>query len=126
MKSQIKFLSFVLGITSLLSLIFLIYPWSLSPQTRSFSLSLDLDNSAGDQAASSLDISPNQVISIQIFGKDIQNANGLSALFEYDATQVVYKKFDVGDILPNPLVEQDSITVLQHNATSVVQIDMTG
>ena len=125
MKSPVKFLSYVLGITSLLSLIFLIYPWSLSPQTRSFSLSLDLDNSAGDQAASSLDVSPNQVISIQIFGKDIQNANGLSALFEYDATQVVYEKFDVGDILPNPLVEQDSITVLQHNATSVVQIDMT-
>ena len=125
MKPPVKFFSFILGITCLLSLIFLIYPWSLSPQTRSFSLSLDLDNSVGDQAASSLDASPNQVISIQIFGKDIQNANGFSTLFEYDATQVVYEKFDVGDILPNPLVEQDSITVLQHNVTSVIQIDMT-
>ena len=124
MKSQIKFLSFVLGITSLLSLMLLIYPWSLSPQTSSFSLSLDLDNSAGDQAASSLDASPNQVISIQIFGKDIQNANSLSTLFEYDATQVVYEKFTVGDVFPDPLVEQDSITVLQHNVTSVVQIDI--
>ena len=125
MKPSVKFFSFVLGITSLLSLIFLIYPWSLSPQTRSFSLSLDLDSSAGDQAASSLDASPNQVISIQIFGKDIQNANGLSTLFEYDATQVVYEKFTVGDVFPDPLVEQDSITVLQHNVISVVQIDMT-
>ena len=125
MKPPVKFFSFVLGITSLLSLIFLIYPRSLSPQTSSFSLSMDLDSSAGDQAASSLDASPNQVISIQIFGKDIQNTNGLSTLFEYDATQVVYEKFTVGDVFPDPLVEQDSITVLQHNVTSVVQIDMT-
>ena len=124
MKPPVKFLSFVLGITSLLSLMLLIYPWSLSPQTSSFSLSLDLDNSAGDQAASSLDASPNQVISIQIFGKDIQNANDLSTLFEYDATQVVYEKFTVGNVFPDPLVEQDSITVLQHNVTSVVQIDI--
>ena len=123
MKSPVKFLSFVLGITSLLSLILLIHPWSLSPQTSSFSLSLDLDNSAGDQAASSLDVSPDQIVSIQIFGKDIQNANGLSTLLEYDATQVIYKKFTVGDVLPNPLVEQDS-TFGPAQAKAFVQIDM--
>ena len=123
MKSPVKFLSFALGITSLLSLILLIYPWSLSPQTSSFSLSLDLDNSAGDQAASSLDVSPDQVVSIQIFGKDIQNANGLSTLLEYDATQVVYEKFAVGDVLPNPIVEQDS-TFVPAQGKAFVQIDM--
>ncbi len=123
MKSPVKFLSFALGISILLSLILLIYPWSLSPQTSSFSLSLDLDNSAGDQAASSLDVSPDQIVSIQIFGKDIQNANGLSTLLEYDATQVIYKKFTVGDVLPNPLVEQDS-TFGPAQAKAFVQIDM--
>ncbi len=51
MKPPVKFLSFVLGITSLLSLIFLIYPRSLSPQTSSLALettappSLDFDSS---------------------------------------------------------------------------------
>jgi len=51
MKPLVKFLSFVLGITSLLSLIFLIYPRSLSPQTSSVALettappSLDFDGS---------------------------------------------------------------------------------
>ena len=49
MKPPVKFPSFVLGITSLLSLIFLIHPWSLSPQTSSVALetrsppSLDFD-----------------------------------------------------------------------------------
>ena len=51
MKSPVKFLSFVLGITSLLGLVFLIYPRSLSPQTSNVALettalpSLDFDGS---------------------------------------------------------------------------------
>ena len=51
MKPLVKFLSFVLGITSLLSLIFLFYPRTLSPQTSSVALettapsSLDFDGS---------------------------------------------------------------------------------
>ena len=51
MKPPVKFLSFVLGITSLLSLIFLIYPRSLSPQISSVATetaappSLDFDGS---------------------------------------------------------------------------------
>ncbi|MYD61482.1 MAG: leucine-rich repeat protein, partial [Gemmatimonadetes bacterium] len=48
--------------------------------------------------------SGNQIISIQIFGIDIQNAFGLSARFEYDVTQVIYEGFDAGDVLPNPAV----------------------
>ncbi|MXZ09696.1 MAG: hypothetical protein F4Y79_09650, partial [Gemmatimonadetes bacterium] len=41
------------------------------------------------------------MVAIQIFGKDIQNANGVSIRFEYDASQVVYEGFDTGDVLPN-------------------------
>ena len=76
-------------------------------QTSGFSLSLDLNGSEGDQAVQSFAVPPpfgNQIISIQIFGTDIQNAFSLSARFEYDVTQVVYEGFDAGDVLPNPAV----------------------
>ncbi|MDE0554338.1 MAG: leucine-rich repeat domain-containing protein, partial [Candidatus Poribacteria bacterium] len=66
-----------------------------------FSLSLDVDGSAGDQAVTSANVSADEIVAIQIFGTDIQNANGLSVRFEYDASQVVYEGFDVGDVLPN-------------------------
>ena len=102
------------GIAGLLGLALLISPWSPSTQTRgSFSLALDLDDSEGDQAVSSLDVSPGQVVPIQIFGSDIQNANGISARFGYDTTQVVYEGFDAGDVLPDAqaLVERDSTSV---------------
>ena len=76
----------------------------------SFSLS-HLDSSEGDQAVQSLDVSPNRDVSIQIFGTDIQAANALSARFEYNATHVVYTGFDVGDVLPDPLVTIHPVTV---------------
>ena len=89
----------ILSTLSTLAL-FLIHPLSLSAQ-NSFSLSLDVNGAAGDQAVTSLNVSADQVVAIQIFGKDIQNANGLAARFEYDASQVVYEGFDAGDVLPN-------------------------
>ena len=88
----------VLSILSILVL--LMYPLSLSAQS-SFSLSLDVDSAAGDQAVTSLNVSADQIVAIQIFGTGIQNANGLAARFEYDARQVVYEGFDTGDVLPN-------------------------
>ena len=89
----------ILSILSTLAL--LMYPLSLSAQ-NSFSLSLDVDGTAGDQAVTSLNVSAEQVVAIQIFGTGIQNANGLAARFEYDASQVVYEGFDVSDVvLPN-------------------------
>ena len=88
----------VLFILSILAL--LMYPLSLSAQ-NSFSLSLDVDSAVGGQAVTSLNVSADQVVAIQIFGTGIQNANGLAARFEYDASQVVYEGFDVGDVLPN-------------------------
>ena len=97
----------ILFILSTLAL--LIYPLSLSAQ-NSFSLSLDVDGAAGDQAVTSLNMSVDEIIAIQIFGKDIQNTNGLAVRFEYDVAQVVYEGFDVGDVLPNAqaLIEQDT------------------
>ena len=113
MKIYFKIFPLALGIASVLSLLLLISPWSLSTQTSSFSLALDLDDAAGDQGVSSLDVSPDQVVSIQIFGSDIQDASSLSARIEYDSTQVVYGGFDAGDVLPDAqvLVEQDSTSV---------------
>ena len=82
------------------TLALLIYPLSLSAQ-NSFSLSLDVGSAVGDQAVTSLNVSADQIVAVQIFGTGIQNANGLAARFEYDASQVVYEGFDVGDVLPN-------------------------
>ena len=72
-----------------------------APATANFSLSLDTDGATGDQAVTSLDVSTDQVVAIQIFGTDIQNASGVSVRFEYDASQVIYDGFDVGSVLPN-------------------------
>ena len=88
----------ILPILSTLAL--MIYPLSVSAQS-SFSLSLDMDSAAGDQAVTSFNTSADQVVAIQIFGTDIQNANALAVRFEYDAGQVVYEGFDAGSVLPN-------------------------
>ncbi len=90
-----------------------ITPRSPSSQPNSFSLALDLDGSPDNQAVSSLDVLPGQVLSVQIFGVDMQNASGIATYIAYDTTQVVYVGFDTGNILPNAhtLVEQDSASV---------------
>ena len=103
----------MIGIVVVIGLSLFIPPWSPSPQPVSFSLALDLDDTAGDQAVSSLDLLPDQSFSIQIFGSDIQNATGISVRLAYEATQLVYEGFDAGEALPdaNTLVEQDSTSV---------------
>ncbi len=87
----------------IIAIALLIFPLSLSSQS-SFSLSLDVNSAAGDQAVLSANVSPDELVAIQIFGRDIQNANGISVRFEYDARQVVYDGFDAGDVLPNVVV----------------------
>ena len=87
-------------LSTLSTIALLMSPLSLSAQ-NSFSLSLDVNGTAGDQAVTSLNVSADQIVAIQIFGTGIQNANGLAARFEYDAAQVVYEGFEVGDVLPN-------------------------
>ena len=97
--------SLILSTLSILAL--LIHPLSLSGQ-NSFSVSLDVDSAAGDQAITSGNVSADQVVAIQIFGQDIQNAIALAVRFEYDASQVTYEGFDAGNVLPNAqaLIEQ--------------------
>ena len=113
MKPSLKSRILALGTAFLLCLALFVFPWSLSTQPSSFSLALDLDDAGGDQAVSSLAVSPDQVVPIQIFGSDIQDASSLSARIEYDSAQVVYEGFDAGDVLPDAqaLVEQDSSSV---------------
>ena len=72
-----------------------------APEPVNFSLSLDADDAMGDQAVTSLNASPEQAVAIQIFSKNIQDANSLSVRFEYDASQAVFQSIDVGDVLPN-------------------------
>ncbi len=67
-----------------------------------FSLSLDLDDSEGDQFISFLAVSPDGgSASIQIFGRNLKDipVRDLSVRFEYDATQVVYDGFKRGPVL---------------------------
>ena len=98
------------GVLILFCLLLFVFPWSPLTQTSGFSLTLDLDDSAGDQAVSSLDLLPDQPFTIQIFGTDIQGATGVSARLRFEASQVSYEGFDAGDALPNaqPVVRQDS------------------
>lgn len=84
---------------STIAIALLIYPLSLSSQ-NSFSMSLDANGVSGDQGVTSRNASPDQVVSIQIFGTNIQSVRSLSARFEYDERLVVYEGFDAGNVLP--------------------------
>ena len=92
MRNQILFILSILAL--------LMHPLSLSAQ-NSFSFSLDVNSAAGDQGFTSAAVSEAEVVTIQIFGKNIQNAVGVSVRFEYDANQVTYEGFEVGTVLPN-------------------------
>ena len=107
------FFRLTIGIVVVIGLSLFNSPWSSSTQPAGFSLALDLDDTAGDQGVSSLDVSPDQVVSVQIFATDIQNATGISVRFRYDGTQVAYEGFDAVEALPNAnvLVEQDSLSI---------------
>ena len=85
---------------ALIALALLVHPLPLGSQ-NSFSLSLDANSAAGDQGVTSVTTSASQEVAIQIFGGNIQNAIGISARFEYDASQVTYDKFDEGSVFPN-------------------------
>ena len=92
--------------------------WDMSPYITpltSFSLSLDGDGAAGDQAVTTLEVSPGPVATIQVFGRGIRQADGISARFEYDSAQVAYEDFDAGGVLPNAQV----LAVPSTNPTAV-------
>ena len=69
-----------------------------------FSFSLDANIAVGNQRVPTLDVATGSVVPIQLFGNDIRGVNGVSARFEYDATQVGYDGFDPGSLLPNAQV----------------------
>ncbi len=109
-------------LSTLSTIALLIYPLSLSSQ-NSFSLTLDLDNAPDDQALATLIASPDQVIAIQIFGQNIQNATGVSPRFEYNASQVTYQGFFAGNILPNAQVLSEHGTNPTFVQVSMVSFD---
>ncbi len=112
MKPHVNTRSLMLGVAFLLFLSLFVTPRSASSQS-SFSLALDLDTSEGDQAVTLLEVVPGKVVPIQIFGVDMQNANGISLHFGYDAAEVVYLGFEAAGIIPNALMffERDSTSV---------------
>ena len=110
---RIKISSITLGGVGLICLFVFALPWSPSTQPSGFSLTLDLDDAAGDQSVSSLDLLPNQLFVIQIFATDIQDASGVSLRLTYDQTQLVFEGFDPGAALPN------AHAVTQPDTTSV-------
>ena len=109
-RSRISIGSFTLGAAGVLCLVLFALPWSPSTQPSGFSVTLDLDDAAGDQAVSSIDLLPDQPVSVQIFASDIQNAQGISARFGYDPGQIAFDGFDPGEALPNAHanLQQDS------------------
>ena len=70
---------------AIIVLALLMYPATLSSQ-NTFTVSLDANSAAGDQSATSINTSADQVVAIQVFGSSIQNASGFSLRFEYDAS----------------------------------------
>ena len=124
LKSAVKLFPLALSTVSLLSLLFLLFPRSLSTQTSSFSLSLDLDNSEGDQSIAFLDVLPNHTAAIQIFGADIQGASDIFLRFEFDPSQVAYEAFKRSNIVSgtSALTGKDfaniGITLSDGNASS--------
>ena len=94
--------------------------WDVSDSLQDiFSLSLDGDGAAGDQAAPSLDVSPESVVSIQVFGNNIQNATGVSIHFEYDAAQVLYEGFEPSGVFPNTAMDAWVTSAPSTNPTTI-------
>ena len=89
--------------------------FNTTPPRPPFSLSLDGDGAAGDQEVTEVEVSPGAVATVQVFGKELRNATGVSARFEYDSAQVTYEGFDAAGLLPNAQV----LAVPSRNPTAV-------
>ncbi len=98
----------------IIALVVWICPQPVSSQGP-FSLSPDLDGADGDQAATSLEVSAEDIVSIQVFGDDIQGATAVSMRFQFDARQVLFDGFDVGGIMTNAV----AVTKEETHPTSV-------
>ena len=87
----------------------LTWPGFPDAQTR-FTLTADVNIAPGDQGVTSLNTSPEQRVSIQVFGRNLQDSRGISVRFEYDASQVVYEASENGDVLPSGQVLEENGT----------------
>ena len=94
---------------AIIALVLWIGPQPISSQSP-FSLSPDLDGAEDDQGTTSLEVSPDDIVSIQVFGDDIQGATDVSMVFEYDARQVLFDGFDVGGIMSNAVATTNEET----------------
>ena len=94
--------------------------WDISDSLQDiFSLSLDGDGTADDQAVTSLDVSPGAVVSIEVFGNNIQNAIGVSLHFEYDADHVLYEDFEPSGVFPNAAMDAWVTSASGTNPTTI-------
>ena len=80
-----------------------LYPLPVASQ-ETFSISADVDGTAGDQRVTTAEVSPEAAVSIQIFGNNLSQSQGVSVRFVYDSGQVVYEGTDAGDVYPNTQV----------------------
>ena len=95
----------------LVALCFAMLTWPGFPDAQpQFTLTADVNVAPGDQGVTSLNTSPEQRVSIQIFGRNLQESRGISVRFEYDASQVVYEASENGDVLPNGQVLEENGT----------------
>ena len=89
-------------------------PLSVASQDG-FSISADVDGAVGDQGVTTAEVSPEATVSIQIFGSNLSQSQGISVRFAYDSGQIVYESTDAGNVYPNAQVLGESGT----NPTSV-------
>ena len=95
----------------LVVLCFAMLTWPGFPDAQTqFTLTADVNVAPGDQGVTSLNTSPEQRVSIQVFGRNLQDSRGISVRFEYDASQVVYEASENGDVLPSGQVLEENGT----------------
>lgn len=83
-----------------------LFPPPVSSQ-ESFSLSADVDDAAGNQGATTAEVSREAAVSIQVFAGNVGQAQGLLIRLVYDSGQVVYDGAEPGDLFPDArLAEQ--------------------
>ena len=106
-----------LFVAGLLVLVCITSSRSTSSLPGGFSLTLDLDDAGGDQATTSLDVPAGQIVDIQVFGSGIRGAGSITIQIGFDASQVAYLAFDVGDALPGA-----SATAVQNPASVRISV----
>ena len=111
-------------LSTLSTIALLLYAPALSSQSG-FSLSLDANSLDGDQAFRSLNVAADQDVEIQLFGRGLLNARGISARFEYDESQVTYEGFDAEGALPGAQVFAEYGTGPTSVLISVVSLGST-